>query len=302
MEVVWRFQIEFWIVIDSVRFHIEGEHRGAFPLMNVNNRLFSVKCYTVQWLGGRVIHDKIRAVIHQPLMSFVLLSGPVTELKGDFFKTFSWQSICKMLFFFSLCPPRVPPLQCLVALVLDDTNIWILDMWTFILQTMWNMHLNFSGCSGLTLNGQEQREMLLLNSLKSSTAYLWKSTTEVCRTAGLPSCIVIDRCFSRSNPDCPSTMCCSSLHCGSASERSTDMLHFHRLISHCIFYIWSMWETYCSIRTDFNEWMFMYSITYCCASLLYPSMMGTRRSRLRSTWFGDLKKTQLLKTKTSFDS
>lgn len=52
--------------------------------------------------------------------------------------------------------------------------------------------------------------------------------------------------------------------------------------AHCIFYIGSLSETCAfSIRTDWNEWMFMYRITYCCASLLYPSMVGTRRSRLK---------------------
>lgn len=48
-----------------------------------------------------------------------------------------------------------------------------------------------------------------------------------------------------------------------------------------ILYLKPVGNVYFSIGTDWNEWMFMYSNTYCCASLLYPSMVGTRRRRLK---------------------
>lgn len=53
-----------------------------------------------------------------------------------------------------------------------------------------------------------------------------------------------------------------------------------------ILYLKPVRNMYFSIRTDWNEWMFMYSNTYCCASLLYPSMVGTWRSRwkLNTVW------------------
>lgn len=56
-------------------------------------------------------------------------------------------------------------------------------------------------------------------------------------------------------------------------------VHFHL---HTVYSIFEACRNmYFSIRTDWNEWMFMYSIIYCHASLLYPSMVGTRRRRLK---------------------
>lgn len=168
-------------------------------------------------------------------------------------------------------------------------------MWTFILQAMLKMHLNFSGCRGLTLNGQEHQEMLLLNSLKSSTAYLWKSTTEVCHS--WPP--LHRQMFLKEQSQLPFYYVLFI----SALWFSVWTKHRHAPFSwtHLSLYILYLKHvgSILYIRTDFNEWMFMYSITYRCASLLYPSMMGTRKSRLRSTRFGDLNKNAAFKNKNT---
>lgn len=46
-------------------------------------------------------------------------------------------------------------------------------------------------------------------------------------------------------------------------------------------YIWSLSETF-SMTTDWNKWVNVYvQYTYCRASLLSPSMVGTQRSKLK---------------------
>lgn len=80
-------------------------------------------------------------------------------------------------------------------------------------------------------------------------------------------------------PCCPSATCRLSLHCGSASNQSTDTVHFHRFyfvpLAHCIFYIWSLLETYTFPLglTETSECLCTVYLLF-SISLLYPSMVG----------------------------
>lgn len=156
---------------------------------------------------------------------------------GDIFKNLFWQNICKMLFS-SVC------------LVFHPRSALLHSFWMMAgtfgrspCRAMWETHLNFKGCSGSALNGflgqgTKKNQMPLVKLVRRSersAAQLWKSTTEARRAAGLHSCLHMDGQSDR----CPPATCRLSLHCGSASNQSTDCPFPS---AHCIFYIWSLSE------------------------------------------------------------
>lgn len=122
-------------------------------------------------------------------------------------------------------------------------------MWKFTVQAMWKTHLNFKGCRGSALRGLSGQGM-------------WKKQ-KIC-----------------SGP--PFWRLLSDLH--TVVQPGTDTVHLHG------FLLWPICTTLYSIfdacwklfSCDWLKWVNVnVQYTYCCASLLYPSMVGTWRSRFK---------------------
>lgn len=143
-------------------------------------------------------------------------------------------------------------------------------------------HLIVRGCDGWTLNGllgqgtiHAPGELLLKEHCcerayhptppPTPTTVKW---TDICHGDNL-------------NPYCPSATCGLSLHCGPAWNQSTDTVHVHRLTLSRLFYIWILSDTHTFSMSECLCTVF----TNCCASLLYPSMVGTWRRRLKLNTF-----------------
>lgn len=194
----------------------------------------------------RVMHDKLlkkfsRSDSSTPDVSFCYHLNWFKELMGDIFKKLFWRNICKMPFS-SVC------------LVFHPRSALLHSFWMMAgtfgrspCRAMWETHLNFKGCDGSALNGflgqgTKKREQ---NAPGETRETFWEERSTVVKAAGLHSCLHMDGQSDR----CPPATCRLSLHCGSASNQSTDCPFPS---AHCIFYIWSLSET-CTFPLGLTE-------------------------------------------------
>lgn len=94
---------------------------------------------------------------------------------------------------------------------------------------------------------QKKKKMLLMNSwsiLKEHSTVVKEHNSSV--SSSWPPLLPSrgqDVCQSVENePCCPSATCRLSLHCGSASNQSTDTVHFHRFTSFHLHTVYSIFE------------------------------------------------------------
>lgn len=161
-------------------------------------------------------------------------------------------------------------------------------MWKFTVQAMWKTHLNFKGCRGSALRGlsgqgmwkkQKYAPIELLKENIFRGAQSWKCTTE--ESASFPA-FSWTRLSNLHQQTGPPFLRVSDLH--TVVQPGTDTVHLHGfLLCPICTTLYSIFDACWKLFScDWLKWVNVnVQYTYCCASLLYPSMVGTWRSRFK---------------------
>lgn len=159
----------------------------------------------------------------------------------------------------------------------------------FTVQAMWKTHLNFKGCRGSALRGlsgqgmwkkQKYAPIELLKENIFKGAQSWKCTTEESASFPAFSWTRLSNLHQQTGP--PFWPVSSDLH--TVVQPGTDTVHIHGfLLCPICTTLYSIFDACWKLFScDWLKWVNVnVQYTYCCTSLLYPSMVGTWRSRFK---------------------